>query len=105
MAEQKESSVLFSLKELMSLEEDRIKQEEDDRKRKEQAEQQARLDAERRAREEEVERFLQRVYADAHPSAAGRCDMWRRSCPTVDLSSFRCTTESSMPWSRRNSLV
>ena len=31
MAEQKESSVLFSLKELMSLEEDRIRQEEDER--------------------------------------------------------------------------
>lgn len=57
MAEQKESSVLFSLKELMSLEEDRIKQEEDDRKRKEQAEQQARLDAERRAREAEEARM------------------------------------------------
>jgi colicin import membrane protein len=57
MAEQKESSVLFSLKELMSLEEDRIKQEEDERKRKEQAEQQARLDAERRARETEEQRI------------------------------------------------
>ena len=31
MAEQKESSVLFSLKELMNLEEDRIKQEEADK--------------------------------------------------------------------------
>lgn len=57
MAEQKESSVLFSLKELMSLEEDRIKQEEDDRRRKEEAEQQARLDAERRAREAEEARM------------------------------------------------
>jgi colicin import membrane protein len=56
MAEQKESSVLFSLKELMSLEEDRIRQEDDDRKRKEQAELQARLDAERRAREAEEAR-------------------------------------------------
>ena len=57
MAEQKESSVLFSLKELMSLEEDRIKQEDDDKKRKEQAEVQARLDAERRAREAEEARL------------------------------------------------
>lgn len=53
MAEQKESSVLFSLKELMNLEEDRIKKEEDERKRVEEAETQARLDAERRARDEE----------------------------------------------------
>ena len=34
MAEQKESSVLFSLKELMNLEEDRIKQEEADKDRR-----------------------------------------------------------------------
>ncbi|MCL2777997.1 MAG: hypothetical protein FWD73_08330 [Polyangiaceae bacterium] len=53
MADQKESSVLFSLKELMSLEEDRIKQEDDNRKRKQAAELQARTDAERRAREAE----------------------------------------------------
>lgn len=53
MAEQKESSVLFSLKELMSLEEDRIRQEDNDKKRKEEAEMQARLDAERRARDAE----------------------------------------------------
>ena len=38
MAEQKESSVLFSLKELMSLEEDRIRQEEDEKRRKAEAE-------------------------------------------------------------------
>jgi colicin import membrane protein len=53
MAEQKESSVLFSLKELMNLEEDRIKKEDDERKQREQSELQARMDAERRAREEE----------------------------------------------------
>lgn len=57
MAEQKESSVLFSLKELMNLEEDRIRQEEDDRQRKADAEMQARLDAERRAREAEEARL------------------------------------------------
>jgi colicin import membrane protein len=57
MAEQKESSVLFSLKELMSLEEDRIKQEENERKRQEDAAVQARLDAERRQREEEEARM------------------------------------------------
>lgn len=57
MAEQKESSVLFSLKELMSLEEDRIKQEEEERRRKEQAELNARLEAERRAREAEEARL------------------------------------------------
>lgn len=57
MAEQKESSVLFSLKELMNLEEDRIRQEEDDKQKKADAEQQARLDAERRALEAEQSRL------------------------------------------------
>jgi colicin import membrane protein len=57
MAEQKESSVLFSLKELMNLEEDRIRQEESARKAKQDAEVQARLDAERRQREEEEARL------------------------------------------------
>jgi colicin import membrane protein len=57
MSEQKESSVLFSLKELMNLEEDRIKQEETVRQRQEQAEVQAKLDADRRAREEEQARL------------------------------------------------
>ena len=57
MAEQKESSVLFSLKELMNLEEDRIRQEESARKAKQDAELQARLDAERRQREEEEARL------------------------------------------------
>lgn len=53
MAEQKESSVLFSLKELMNLEEDRIKKEDEERKQREHAELQARMDAERRTREEQ----------------------------------------------------
>lgn len=56
MSEQKESSVLFSLKELMNLEEDRIRQEEDDKKNRAQAEAKARDDAERKAREEEAAR-------------------------------------------------
>jgi colicin import membrane protein len=57
MAEQKESSVLFSLKELMNLEEDRIKQEDDERKRRADAEVQARLEAERRSRDQESARL------------------------------------------------
>jgi colicin import membrane protein len=57
MAEQKESSVLFSLKELMSIEENRIREEEDAKKRAAEAEVQARLDSERRAREEEEARL------------------------------------------------
>lgn len=54
MAEQKESSVLFSLKELMNLEENRIKEEEQekDRRSRAEAERRAREDAERRAAEE-----------------------------------------------------
>ena len=57
MAEQKESSVLFSLKELMNLEEDRIRQEATARKAKQDAEVQARLDIERRQREDEEARI------------------------------------------------
>ena len=57
MPEQKESSVLFSLKELMNLEEDRIRQEETSRKAKQEAELQARLEAERRVREDEESRI------------------------------------------------
>jgi colicin import membrane protein len=57
MAEQKESSVLFSLKELMNLEEDRIRQEENDRQKQIASAEQARLDIERRAREEEEARI------------------------------------------------
>ena len=57
MAEQKESSVLFSLKELMNLEEDRIRQEEETKRRAEEEAARARADAERRAREEEEARI------------------------------------------------
>ncbi len=57
MAEQKESSVLFSLKELMNLEEDRIRQEEDAKRKAEEAAAAARAEVERRAREEEEARM------------------------------------------------
>lgn len=57
MAEQKESSVLFSLKELMNLEEDRIKQEEDQKRRIDEEAARARAETERRAREEEEARM------------------------------------------------
>ncbi|HEY1956141.1 MAG TPA: hypothetical protein VGH28_11015 [Polyangiaceae bacterium] len=57
MAEQKESSVLFSLKELMNLEEDRIRQEEDQKRRVEEEAARARAETERRAREEEEARM------------------------------------------------
>ena len=57
MSEQKESSVLFSLKELMNLEEDRIKQEEETKRAQAEAAERSRLDAERRAREEEEARI------------------------------------------------
>lgn len=57
MSEQKESSVLFSLKELMSLEEDRIRGEEADKAAQAAAAEQARLAAERAARESEEARI------------------------------------------------
>ena len=47
MADQKESSVLFSLKELMGLEEDRIREEEADKTRRAKAELDAREATER----------------------------------------------------------
>jgi colicin import membrane protein len=50
---EEESSVLFSLKELMTIEEDRIKQEEGDRAKAHEEAERARLVAERRAREAE----------------------------------------------------
>jgi len=57
MSKQKKSSVLFSLKELMNLEEDRIKTEEDARTAKAAAEEAARREAEERARREEEARI------------------------------------------------
>jgi colicin import membrane protein len=70
MAEQKESSVLFSLKELMNLEEDRIKQEDAERRRQEEAAVQARLDAEKRVRDQEEARL--RAEEEAKRSAEQR---------------------------------
>ncbi len=57
MAEQKESSVLFSLKELMGLEEDRIKEEEAEKEARARAEMEARAAQERAAREAEEARL------------------------------------------------
>lgn len=57
MAEQKESSVLFSLKELMGLEEDRIREEEAQKEAAARAAQEAKLAAERAAREAEEARI------------------------------------------------
>jgi colicin import membrane protein len=57
MSEQKESSVLFSLKELMNLEEDRIKNEEADRTAAANAAEKARADAELAARNAEESRI------------------------------------------------
>lgn len=57
MSEQKESSVLFSLKELMNLEEDRIRGEEEQKEAAKNAEQQARMAAEKAARDAEEARI------------------------------------------------
>ncbi len=57
MSDNEESSVLFSLKELMTLEDDRIKSEEDDKKQAAAQADQKRLDAERQARAEEEARI------------------------------------------------
>jgi colicin import membrane protein len=63
MAEQKESSVLFSLKELMNLEEDRIREEEAEKERT------ARIEAERRAREEADRRAAEQARMQAEADA------------------------------------
>jgi colicin import membrane protein len=70
MSEQKESSVLFSLKELMNLEEDRIKQEEDTRAAQAAAAERARIEAERQAREAEEARI--RAEEDRRRTDEGR---------------------------------
>ena len=57
MADQKESSVLFSLKELMNLEEDRIREEEAQKAARARAELEAREARERAAREAEERRL------------------------------------------------
>jgi colicin import membrane protein len=57
MAEQKESSVLFSLKELMTLEEDRIREEEAEKEAQARAAHEAKMAAERAAREAEEARL------------------------------------------------
>ena len=57
MSEQKESSVLFSLKELMNLEEDRIRGEEADKAAQSAAAEHARVSAERAARDAEEARL------------------------------------------------
>ena len=57
MAEQKESSVLFSLKELMGLEEQRIREEEADRDRRAREEMERKATAERAARDAEERRL------------------------------------------------
>jgi hypothetical protein len=58
MPEQRENSVLFSLKELRRIEDDRLRQEESEARARLEAERKAREDAERRAREE-IERRRQ----------------------------------------------
>lgn len=58
MAERRPDSLLFSLKELRRIEDDRVKQEEDDEQAKEAAAIQAKKDAEQRARDEEEAKRL-----------------------------------------------
>lgn len=57
MAANNESSVLFSLKELVNLEADRLRREEDEKKQRDNEALAARVDAERRAREAELARI------------------------------------------------
>src|SRR4029079_12230840 len=58
MTEMRESSVLFSLNQLMNLEQQRLREEEDAARRKAEAEAAARSNAERRLREEQQARIV-----------------------------------------------
>jgi hypothetical protein len=78
MAEARESSVLFSLQKLMSLEEDRVREEDAARARRLAAEEAARLEALRRARAEEEARI-------AAEDARRRADEARRREEAVRL--------------------
>jgi colicin import membrane protein len=82
MAEQKESSVLFSLKELMSLEENRIKEEEQERDRR------SRAEAERRAREEAERRSAEEARLRAEEEAR-RADEQRKREEATRLEAIR----------------
>lgn len=89
MAEHKESSVLFSLQELMNLEKSRVLEEEQDRHRRAEAEARAKLEAELRAREAEESRMraeesrrrdeeLRRRLDEAQIEAAKEAEIERR---------------------------
>lgn len=64
MAEKRENSVLFSLRELRQIEDDRIKQEETEAQMRAEAERRAREDAERRRIEEEQRRIREAQEAE-----------------------------------------
>lgn len=85
----KESSVLFSLQELMNLEKSRVLEEERDKQRRLEAEARARLEAEQRAREAEESRLraeeerrrneeMRRRLEDAQIEAAKEAEIERR---------------------------
>jgi colicin import membrane protein len=59
MAERRENSVLYSLRELRNIEDDRVKQEEDAEKARVESERQAEEDAKRRAKEEEDRKAIE----------------------------------------------
>ena len=56
-------------------------------------------------REERVQGSAVGAQGEVQVAAAGLPPMCRRSWPTVDFRSLRWTTESTMPWSSRNSAV
>ena len=72
MADEQESSVLFSLKELMNIEEDRIKTEEQDRVEQARQAEQERLEAEQRARQAEEARIREEQQRRAEEERRGR---------------------------------
>ena len=98
MSEQKESSVLFSLKELMNLEEDRIKQEEETKRAQAEAAERSRLDAERRAEakrcaavfcRERLPKYLQWFEAIVVRNPAGSRHLVGGKLSYADLSLFQ----------------
>ena len=84
MAAQKDSSVLFSLKELMSLEDDRVRQEESEKERRAHEERLGREMREQQVRDQEVARMRaaeaeRRAYEERARAEAARLDAIRHA--------------------------
>ncbi len=94
MADNEESSVMFSLKELMNLEEDRIKSEEEERLTMQRDEERARLDGEQRGRDAEAARLHAEAERRRQEEQRGREEQARlEAIGHAELERVRAETE------------